>query len=66
MRYACKRDLHDRCNAGWCDCPCHREAPPTSQELRAQRAAIEAEAAKLRQLYDALDDHEKVTGGGDG
>jgi hypothetical protein len=23
MRYACKRDLHDRCNGGWCTCPCH-------------------------------------------
>jgi hypothetical protein len=27
MRYACKRDLHDRCPGKWCECPCHQEGP---------------------------------------
>ena len=66
MRYACRKGYHDRCPGRWCPCPCHHQdgQEPDSaaayeqmrRELLEERAAIEAEAAKLRQLYNALDD----------
>ena len=55
MRYACKRDLHERCNGGWCTCGCHQVQQLTIGELREQKAAIEAEAAKLRELQTRLE-----------
>jgi hypothetical protein len=24
VRYACQKGYHDRCNGGWCICPCHQ------------------------------------------
>jgi hypothetical protein len=58
MRFAHRSDCDERCNGDWCECPCHL----SPKQLRAQRATIEAEAAKLRELYDAL---EGATGGGE-
>jgi hypothetical protein len=51
-----RSDCDDRCNGDWCTCSCHQQPRPTEQELREQKAAIETEAAKLRQLHDRLGD----------
>jgi hypothetical protein len=56
MRNVHRSDCDDRCNGDWCECSCHRtDDGPTVDELLAQRAAIEAEQAKLRQLQEKLE-----------